>query len=148
MANTIFSVANFIALASWVLLAAFPRRRWAELVTAGMVPALLASAYVVILATTWGRTPGGFSSLDAVGQLFENPWMRLAGWLHYLAFDLLIGGWIVRDARDRGIRHVWILPVLFLTFMFGPAGWLAYLGVSARKKIASEPKTKTSTTVV
>jgi len=131
MANTFFSVANFIALASWVLLAAFPRRRWAELVTAHVVPTLLAGAYVVVIATTWGRTPGGFSSLAAVGQLFENPWLRLAGWLHYLAFDLLVGGWIVQDARERGIRHGWLLPLLFLTFMFGPAGWLAYRGMRA-----------------
>lgn len=131
MENTIFSSANFVALSGWVLLAAFPQRRWAELVTARLVPALLASAYVVIIATTWGRTPGGFSSLDAVGLLFENPWMRLAGWLHYLAFDLLIGGWIVRDAREHGIGHGWILPILSLTFLFGPAGWLAYRGVAA-----------------
>ena len=131
MEDTIFSVANCVALASWVLLAAFPQRRWTEVVTGRVVPALLASAYVVILATTWGRTPGGFASLDAVGQLFENPWMRLAGWLHYLAFDLLIGGFIVRDARGRGIRHGFILPVLLLTFMFGPAGWLAYRGGAA-----------------
>ena len=131
MENTIFSIANFVALSSWVLLAAFPRRRWAELVTARVVPVLLAGAYVLIIATTWGRTPGGFSSLDAVGQLFENPWMRLAGWLHYLAFDLLIGGWMVRDARERGIGHGWVLPLLLLTFMFGPAGWLAYRGVTA-----------------
>jgi hypothetical protein len=129
MASAFFSVANFIAVVSWVLLAAFPARRWAELVTSRVVPVLLASAYAVIIATTWGRIPGGFSSLAAVGQLFENPWMRLAGWLHYLAFDLLVGGSIVRDARERGIRHGWIVPLLFLTFMFGPAGWLAYRGV-------------------
>jgi len=131
MANLFFSVANLIALVGWVLLAAFPRRPWTELVTARVVPALFAIAYVAILAAIWGRAPGGFSSLAAVGRLFENPWLRLAGWLHYLAFDLLVGGWIVRDAGERGIRHVWILPLLFLTFMFGPAGWLAYCGLAA-----------------
>lgn len=131
MANVVFSVANVLALVGWIVLAAFPRGRSAELVTARFLPALFAVAYVAIILAVWGRTPGGFSSLDAVGQLFENPWLRLAGWLHYLAFDLLIGGVIVRDARERGIAHVWILPLLFLTFMFGPAGWLGYRALSA-----------------
>ena len=47
--------------------------------------------------------------------------------MHYLAFDLLIGTWEVRDAQERGIPHVFVVPCLFLTFMFGPAGWLLYL---------------------
>jgi hypothetical protein len=131
MANVIFSVANFVALGGWVVLGAFPRQRWVELVTGSLLPALLAGAYMAIIAATWGRTPGGFSSLAAVGELFESPWLRLAGWLHYLAFDLLIGGFIVRDARERGIGHGFILPLLFLTFMFGPAGWLGYRVLAA-----------------
>ena len=136
MANVVFSVANVLALAGWIVLAAFPGRRFTELVTAHLLPALFAGAYVAIIAAVWGRTPGGFSSLDAVGQLFESPWLRLAGWLHYLAFDLLIGGFIVRDARERGIGHAWILPFLFLTFMFGPAGWLGYRALAARRRRA------------
>jgi hypothetical protein len=38
-----------------------------------------------------------------------------------------VGSWIVRDARRRGIAHLLVLPLLLLTFLFGPAGWLAYL---------------------
>jgi Domain of unknown function (DUF4281) len=57
-----------------------------------------------------------------------------------LAFDLLVGSWIVRDARERGIAHLLLLPSLALTFLFGPAGWLSYLIVRvllrARSKAA------------
>ena len=60
--------------------------------------------------------------------------MLLAGWIHYLAFDLLIGSWEVRDARELGIPHLFVVPCLFLTFMFGPAGWLLYRGVRASRK--------------
>ena len=142
MASVIFSVANVVALAGWIALAAFPGRRFAELVTASLLPALFAVAYVAIILAVWGRTPGGFSSLDAVGQLFESPWLRLAGWLHYLAFDLLIGGFIVRDARAHGIAHVWVLPLLFFTFMFGPAGWLGYRALrgTLRRSLRSHSK--------
>lgn len=131
MASTVFSVVNLVALVGWALLAALPGRRWAERVSRWVVPGLLAATYVVIIAGSWGRSPGGFSSLADVALLFQNPWLLLAGWVHYLAFDLLIGGWIVRDARERGLSHGWVLPSLVLTFLFGPAGWLSYLGVRA-----------------
>jgi hypothetical protein len=70
---------------------------------------------------------GGFSSLSSVSRLFENPWALLAGWTHYLAFDLFIGGWEVRDAQRRGVRHLFMVPVLVLTFLLGPGGLLLYL---------------------
>jgi hypothetical protein len=83
--------------------------------------------------TTFGRTPGGFSTLAAVALLFTSPWVLLAGWIHYLAFDLLIGTWEARDARERGVRHLLLIPCLVLTFLFGPAGWLLYRGVRLTK---------------
>jgi hypothetical protein len=127
-AQQLFSVANLVAMVGWVLLAVFPRRRWpAEVVSGWVIPALFAGLYVAIIATTWGHSPGGFSSLSDVALLFSSPWLLLAGWVHYLAFDLLVGSWIVRDARRRGIAHLLVLPLLLLTFLFGPAGWLAYL---------------------
>jgi hypothetical protein len=92
-----------------------------------VVPTLLALVYVAALATGWPGSEGGFSSLPDVALLFQNKWLLLAGWVHYLAFDLLIGAWEVRDARERGVPHLLVLPCLALTFMFGPAGWLLYL---------------------
>jgi hypothetical protein len=129
MAAHIFSAVNLVAMAGWFSLAVFPRRRWAERLARWIIPGLLAGAYAAIVATRWGQGPGGFSSLESVSQLFDDPWMLLAGWIHYLAFDLLVGSWIARDARPRGIAHGWVLPLLLLTFMFGPAGWLAYLAL-------------------
>jgi ABA4-like protein len=131
MASEIFSIVNLFAVAGWVLLVAFPRRRWAELVSGRVLPALLSAAYVVIVAAVWTRTPGGFSSLEAVSQLFDSQWMLLGGWIHYLAFDLFVGSWIARDAHERGIAHAWVVPLLIATFMFGPAGLLSYLGLRA-----------------
>ena len=129
-AEGIFSIANTAALVCWLLLVAFPGRRWVTRGVAGVaVPAALAALYSVLIAIHFAGSPGGFSSLPDVALLFGNPWLLLAGWIHYLAFDLLVGTWEVRDARDRGIRHLLVVPCLVLTFLFGPAGWLIYLGV-------------------
>jgi ABA4-like protein len=58
----------------------------------------------------------------------------LAGWTHYLAFDLFIGGWEVRDAQARGIPHLLVVPALVLTFLFGPAGLLLYLAIRSWRR--------------
>jgi hypothetical protein len=139
--DQVFSIASAIALLSWLLLAALPRRRWVTgVVTSKVVPGLFAVLYIGIIVSTFGRTAGGFSSLASVSALFANPWLLLAGWVHYLAFDLLIGTWEVRDAHERGIPHLVVVPCLFLTFMFGPAGWLVYVTVrsaSGRRQVRS-----------
>jgi membrane protein insertase Oxa1/YidC/SpoIIIJ len=132
----IFSIANFVALVCWLLLVALPGRKWVTHTIAGItVPAIFAGLYTVIIVAFFARSEGGFSSLNDVALLFRNPWLLLAGWIHYLAFDLLVGTWEARDSRERGIKHLWVVPCLILTFMFGPAGWLLYLGL--RKSAAS-----------
>lgn len=128
--DQIFSMANGAALCCWLLLIALPGRAWVSRVVAGaVVPAALAVLYTVLIAMYFFRSDGGFSSLTDVARLFSHPWLLLAGWIHYLAFDLLVGSWEARDARARGISHLFVVPCLLLTFLFGPAGWLLYLGV-------------------
>jgi len=103
-------------------------------VVAGRVaPALFAVAYVAIVLTIFPRAQGSFSTLAGVSALFANPWLLLAGWLHYLAFDLLVGAWEARDSVERAVPRWLLVPCLFLTLMFGPLGWLAYVVVSAKR---------------
>jgi hypothetical protein len=94
-----------------------------------IAPVMLAASYSVLAAVFIGRGPGDFTSLAGVSALFANPWLLLAGWIHYLAFDLLTGVWDVRDAARRGVPHWLVVPCLVLTFLLGPAGWLLYQAV-------------------
>jgi hypothetical protein len=128
----IFSIANPVALCCWLLLVVLPGKQWVTRTVTGLaVPVAFAALYIVVIAIYFPGAEGGFSSLGDVAALFANPWLLLAGWVHYLAFDLLVGTWEARDARERGVPHLALVPCLFLTFMFGPAGWLTYLGVRA-----------------
>jgi hypothetical protein len=126
-ADQTFDVLNLVATGAWVLLALSPwLPRVTTTVTGIVVPALLAAMYVVLVAGNLGGSEGGFSSLAGVASLFSEPWILLAGWTHYLAFDLLVGNWEMRDATTRGLPYALVLPCLVLTFLFGPAGWLLY----------------------
>lgn len=55
--------------------------------------ALLGAIYIALWALHW-RGEGGFGSLDEVRALFAVPGLLVAGWVHYLAFDLFVGVWI------------------------------------------------------
>ena len=78
-------------------------------------------------------------ALLAGAAAFANPWLLLAGWIHYLAFDLLTGVWEVRDAARRGVPHWLVVPCLALTFMLGPAGWLLYRAVRLTRAAPAAP---------
>jgi hypothetical protein len=135
----LFSVCGALATTGWLLLVFLPRRRWtARLVCPVIIPLLLALVYLWLVATTLGRTPGGFGSLDDVSLLFQNRRVLLAGWIHYLAFDLFIGSWEVRDAQRVGLRHLLVAPCLALTFLFGPVGLLLYFALrgSLRRRLS------------
>ena len=129
-AEQIFSICNSAALLGWLILVFAGRTRWAApLIGGAILPLLLALAYFGLLLGHWGEKQGGFGSLADVAALFSNRWLLLAGWIHYLAFDLFIGSWEVRDAKAHDISHFIVVPCLFFTFMFGPVGLLLYLSV-------------------
>ena len=129
----LFSLANPAALLGWALLVLAPRWRGTRaVVLSGALPLLLAAAYAVLIATHYlgpHGGEGGFGSLDDVAALFRDRWALLAGWVHYLCFDMWTGAWELRDAQRRGVPHGLLVPCLLLTFMFGPVGLLLYFGV-------------------
>ncbi len=132
----IFSLSNTIALLGWFLLVFAGRRtRWAAPLICGVIlPVVLACTYAFLLAAHWGETKGSFNTLAGVAALFSNRWLLLAGWIHYLAFDLFIGSWETRDAKINGIPHLLVLPCLLLTFFFGPVGLLLYVMMRTLRK--------------
>lgn len=127
--ETVFSMASSTAMVGWLILALVPHRyRW-PVGAARLVALALAFGYTALIAAFFARAEGGFGSLSEVAQLFAEPGALLAGWVHYLAFDLLIGSWERDEAVRIGLGPLMLIPCLFLTLMFGPAGWLCFLGL-------------------
>jgi ABA4-like protein len=130
----VFSLANLIAVAAWLVLILLGRKYWVHAVVIGaIVPLLFAVLYTGLIIAHWAGAEGGFGTLAEVQALFSNEWLLLAGWVHYLAFDLFVGCWEVRDAQKHGIPHWAIVPNLILTFLFPPAGLLLYFVIRSLK---------------
>lgn len=130
--DTLFMAANAVALWGWIALLASPRfPDWSDRIAGVIIPLLLAAAYTALAAlylsgALTGGTGAGYFTLDAVMKLFATKEVVLAGWLHVLAFDLFVGAWIVRTARTESISFGWVVLCLVPTFLFGPAGLLAF----------------------
>ena len=127
--ETIFRICNSAVLPGWILLLVAPRWKWTQRLSMFTLPMLLGLAYIGMFIANFEGIHPNVTSLGAVVYLFHSPGLVLAGWIHYLACDLFIGAWMVRDSRRLRIPHVAVIPCLLLTFLFGPVGLLVYLSL-------------------
>ena len=147
--DLLFALTNAVALAGWLALALLPRR---EPILTGVLwggVALLCAAYAAMFVglmgamvdpvrDTAGPAPPFEYSVDGLKTLFAARGGIVLGWMHYLAFDLFVGLWIARDADGRGVGRVAQVPFLFVTFMAGPMGLLAWLLL--RRALTNKPR--------
>src|SRR4051794_16340487 len=102
----LFSLAGSAALLGWGALAVstlFRLRSLRRLVAGLLVSVCLGVAYTTLIVAGFPGAEGGFGSLSAVSRLFDNPSLLLAGWIHYLAFDLLVGVLVAEQNEEIGI---------------------------------------------
>lgn len=126
-ADNFFEIVNTIILPAWLMLMFAPKWRWTKkIVLSGYYPLAFAVIYLFIILLNFQLSNFNFSSLQSVKQIFTDDFFLLAGWVHYLAFDLLIGSWIVKDASKYHIKSITLLPILGFTFYLGPIGYLTY----------------------
>jgi Domain of unknown function (DUF4281) len=135
--DALFQICNTVTITGWVALLASPiLPKHSDRVASLFIPLLLSVAYTGTVLAFWSGADGGFSSLRDVMKLFTKPEIVLAGWIHYLAFDLFVGAWEVRTARREQIPFQLVVPCLALTFMFGPAGFLVFSAIRAARAMS------------
>ena len=123
--NGVFGLANMAAMAGWVVLVLAPRH-WpgARVLPRWGVPVALSAVYSGLVLIHFAAAGGGYGSIAEVRQLFQSDAMLVAGWTHYLAFDLLIGAWLAQRMDAAGVHRILQAGPLLCVFMFGPVGLL------------------------
>jgi hypothetical protein len=120
-----FTLLNGLVLPWWAVWLIAPRSEWAARAAshAGIFVLLCAVYAVLVAAAIAGGGLGGvgYASLQSA---LATPLGFLAGWTHYLAFDLFVGAWIVREARRLDVES---RPYLVFAFLLGPLGLGAFL---------------------
>jgi hypothetical protein len=126
--DKIFSLCSSLAMAGWIILIFLPFWFHSDKFILGIIIALLSIVYAWLVIDSFRVDDvKKFGSLQGVMELFDNPVMVTAGWVHYLAFDLLAGIFIKRNGIKHNISHWLLAPCMLLAFMFGPVGILLYL---------------------
>jgi hypothetical protein len=128
-----FGYAGQAAMLGWLILIFLPRRwSWLTAIPRYIIPFGLSLLYAGLAMTRFFQVEGGgYGSLDEVAALLGDREMLLAGWVHYLAFDLFVGGWIAVQCDKIGINRLIQAPILLLTFMFGPVGFAIFIAIRA-----------------
>lgn len=128
----LFSIAGLISMVGWLCLLFSPLiPKWSDRIAGLALPIILSLGYVILLVAPSPDSAGGFGTLADVMVLFSYEQAALAGWVHFLAFDLFIGAWVCRTARAEGISFWLVAPCLPVVFLFGPAGLVAFQVIRA-----------------
>ena len=128
----IFKLANLSVLPFWLLIIFLPHWPITQRVMASPLVALLpAGLYLLLVGPQIATLLPAVSnpSVDGIVSLLATPAGTTIAWVHFLAFDLLVGRWIYLESREHHFSAFLMAPVLFCTFMVGPIGYLAYLGL-------------------
>ena len=132
----VFSIASVIAMPMWVLMLFFSKWKVTRfLIDFKVIPLALAFMYAIYIFQAI-QTSGmmDFGSLTSVITLFTEENAVLAGWIHYLAFDLIVGMLVLDQNKELKINQLVMAPCLFLTFMLGPIGFLLFMIIKTIKK--------------
>lgn len=125
--DLMFKVLNTIVLLPWLLMLILPTWHFTKkVIYSYSIPFILSLSYLWLVVNNFEGLKGGFDSFEDLKALFSNDSLLLVGWIHYLAFDLLVGSWELKDSHKLGIKHWQVIPCLLLTFLLGPIGWLCY----------------------
>lgn len=133
--SEVFKIVGMLAMPMWILMVFLPKWKGTRfLIDYKIIPIALSIVYVVYIIQAM-QIGGGmdFGSLQSVMALFTEEHAVLAGWVHYLAFDLLVGMWILNQNQTVKIHHLLIIPCLVGSFMLGPVGFLLFMMMRAIK---------------
>jgi hypothetical protein len=141
----LFRLSNVLVMPFWALMVLLPRWRWtARIMRSPFFSAAPAALYGALVLPRLGEIWPAVSrpTLGGVVALLGSPAGATIAWVHFLAFDLFVGRWIYLDSQERGVSAWLVTPILFLTLMLGPVGFLFYLIVRPLAAVASPAPAK------
>ena len=117
----------------WILIVFFPQSHLCKYIATSIFPIfLLSTAYIFILYKAYLGSfdfTNNFSlylGLGSISELFRDDYYLLMFWTHFVAINLFIGGWILKDAQKLYVNKILLAFPLIVTYLIGPIGVFLY----------------------
>jgi len=131
--ETLYMWINLGVLPFWFILIVFPLSHLGRIFVTSIFPFfILSGVYIFILYKSYligYDFDGNFTlylGLSELSRLFEDHLYIMIFWTHFIAINLFIGGWIVKDSQKFSINKVLMAVPLILTYLVGPIGLFLY----------------------
>ena len=131
--ETLYMWINLGVLPFWFILIVFPESHLSRIFVTSIFPFfILSGVYIFILYKSYligYDFDGNFSlnlGLNELSRLFEDHLYIMIFWTHFIAINLFIGGWIVKDSQKFSINKVLMAVPLIVTYLIGPIGLFLY----------------------
>ena len=131
--ETLYMWINLGVLPFWMILIIFPQSHLSRIFVTSIFPFfILSGIYIFILYKSYligYDFDGNFTlylGLNELSRLFEDHLYIMIFWTHFIALNLFIGGWIVKDSQKFSVNKVLLAIPLILTYLIGPIGLLIY----------------------
>ena len=131
--ETLYMWINLGVLPFWFILIVFPQSHLSRIFVTSIFPFLILSgAYIFILYKSYligydfDVNFTLYLGLSELSRLFEDHLYIMFFWTHFIAINLFIGGWIVKDSQKFSINKVLMAVPLIVTYLIGPIGLVLY----------------------
>ncbi len=131
--ETLYMWINLGVLPFWFILIVFPQSHLSRIFVTSIFPFfILGGVYIFILYKSYligYDFDGNFSlylGLSELSRLFEDHLYLMIFWTHFIAINLFVGGWIVKDSQKFSINKVLMALPLIVTYLIGPIGLFLY----------------------
>jgi Domain of unknown function (DUF4281) len=119
MMERLFALRSVVVLPLWVLMIVLPHWRWTQrIVQSPLISAAPAALYAALVVPRLGEVWPAVANpkLSEVAALLGSSAGATMAWVHFLAFDLLVGRWMYLDSRERQISAWLMAPVRELAY--------------------------------
>ena len=117
----------------WFILIFFPQSHLCKYFVTSIFPIiLLGGVYIFMLyqsyinAYDFDKNFMLYIGIAELSELFSDTTFLIMFWIHFVAINLFVGGWIVKDSQKFWVNRYLLGVPLIITYLIGPLGLFIY----------------------